>query len=183
MPFYIALAFDLQSTTAIYPYWEKLLEYDSEIFEKNFPPHISLFLCKQLDVTAVMEKIKMIANRFEQFELKFVDVARFQKPGDVIYLKPDDNHTLRELYLTVHRELSANCQGINELYLPERWIPHSTIGIKIFPEVIDEAFDAARQQFNPFSVFIESIYLAEYDPKAKEKWRYMAILKEMALEI
>lgn len=178
MPYYIALGFDFQSNSLIYPYWADLVEYNSLIFEKEFPPHISLLVCKDLDVNAVINKLKEISHLISQFLLSFEKIERFEKPGDVIYLKPANIPTLSDIHTIIIKEVGPLCNGLNDLYLPKKWIPHSTIGIKIPPEMVEDAYHFVLKRFSLFKVGVENLYLGEYDLTDGEKWRFTVVLNQ-----
>ena len=49
-------------------------------------------------------------------------------------------------------------------YLPNHWVPHAAIAVKLTPEALKEAFAVVQEKFTPFEAIAERIVLARAEP-------------------
>ena len=53
--------------------------------------------------------------------------------------------------------------------MPNRWVPHVGIALKLTPDALDVAFDIVREMFTPFEATVERIVLAKAEPYEEMK--------------
>lgn len=49
-------------------------------------------------------------------------------------------------------------------YLPNRWVPHAGIALKLTPEALKEAFAIVQEKFRPFDAMVGRIVLVKAEP-------------------
>ena len=72
--------------------------------------------------------------------------------------------------------LQDTCKRVNERllqhaqvgnkgnYLPNRWVPHAGIAVKLTPEALKVAFAIVQEKYNAFGATAEKIVLARAEP-------------------
>jgi 2'-5' RNA ligase len=135
----------------------------------NVPPHVTLAM-------VLGENEREIANECERFaseieggkEVVFASIGVFNP--FVIYLAPVMNDFLREANKAVNERLQKiAAPGNRGLYLPNNWVPHAAVAVKLNPETLKKAFAVVQEMFTPFTAKTDRLVLAKCDPYTELK--------------
>ena len=83
----------------------------------------------------------------------------------VIYLGPVMNEFLNNTCRIVNERLLQYADvGNKGRYLPNQWVPHAGIAVKLTPDALKEAFSIIQEKFSAFGATAEKIVLARAEP-------------------
>ena len=127
-------------------------------------PHVTLAIYDSLRCQSCEKKLKNLANRSHLLELNFSHIGIFNTREAVVFLAPTVTSQLLSLHVEVHDVLKQD--GLNpwELYLPGRWVPHSTLALETPPSKIPQAVEVVQKLNLPFGVSATSIGVIEFLP-------------------
>jgi 2'-5' RNA ligase len=149
---------------------EKLLEYwrwisqnggNDNLFKSGLKPHITLSSFRSTDIEIFCEKLHEFAINTDKFQITLDSISTFDLNPDVIYLKPNIITDLQRIYKDFHSYFLDVVKNVNVNCLPNNWIPHSAIGIKIKREMTKPILDDLKKNFLPFDILIEKISIIE----------------------
>ena len=139
------------------------------MLDNSVPPHLSLGLFH-----AEEEKAGEMVKLFEQFAevLKSEDSnlsLNFNGPNNfadkVIYLSVSRDEPLMKLNRDLHQLFLPHFEaGDNRNYLPENWVPHIALAVKLSGSQFEKGFDVAKNFPLPKSAKITSATLARCNP-------------------
>ena len=139
------------------------------MLDNSVPPHLSLGLFH-----AEEEKEGEMVKLFEQFAegLKSESVGfslNFNGPDNfadkVIFLSVLRNESLMKLNLDLHQLFLPHFEaGDNRNYLPENWVPHIALAVKLDHQQFEKGFEAAKNFPLPKTAKITSATLARCNP-------------------
>ena len=91
----------------------------------------------------------------------------------VIYLGPVMNEFLQDTCRIVNDRLLKYAEvGNRGRYLPNQWVPHAAIAVKLTPDALKEAFAIVQEKFSAFEATAEKIVLARAEPYEElRSWR------------
>ena len=139
------------------------------MLDNSVPPHLSLGLFH-----AKEEKAGEMVKLFEQFAevLKSEDSnlsLNFNGPNNfadkVIYLSVVRDEHLMKLNRDLHQLFLPHFEaGDNRNYLPENWVPHIALAVKLGNQQFEKGFEVAKSFPLPKSARITSATLAKCNP-------------------
>ena len=75
------------------------------------------------------------------------------------------NEFLRNTCETVNERLLKYAEvGNKGQYLPNQWVPHAAIAVKLTPDALKEAFAIVQEKFSAFGAMADRIVLARCEP-------------------
>ncbi|MGI2327403.1 2'-5' RNA ligase family protein [Planococcus sp. YIM B11945] len=116
--------------------------------ETSFPPHLTLQSFKQTKPLDLKAAVEPWAENFKQLPLSFDSLGFFKQKG-TFFLSPVSTHSLTELHRSINlstREFS----GQDPLYLPDHWVPHTTVMDNIAAPFWGPLFGRLSMEFEPF---------------------------------
>jgi 2'-5' RNA ligase len=122
----------------------KLFErkYLSKSIQAYSHPHISFQSGTTHDVRQIKRDFESLAYQMTSFEIEVTGARHFRK--DVIYLAVKRTRELAKTHKLIHRFLDDQCQGLDELYAPQHWLPHVTLAME---DLTEENFENAWMEF------------------------------------
>ena len=83
------------------------------------------------------------------------------------------NEFLQNTCRTVNERLLKYADvGNRGQYLPNQWVPHAAIAVKLTPDALKEAFVILQEKFSAFGAMAEKIVLARAEPYEELKsWK------------
>ena len=139
------------------------------MLDNSVPPHLSLGLFH-----AEEEKEEELVNLFEEFAegLKSRDAGlslNFNDPDNfadkVIFLNVSRDEPLMKLNRDLHQLFLPHFEaGNNRNYLPENWVPHIALAVKLCGPQFEKGFEVAKNSPLPKSAKITSATLARCNP-------------------
>lgn len=165
MDYAVTLKFDKETEKTIQNLIDEVAEKTGCDYMKqiNIPPHVTvcaLVSDKEEELLTEMENIVKIINK---------DVIWFANIGVfnplVIYLGPVLNQYLQNTCSLVNERLLKYADvGNRGQYLPNQWVPHAAIAVKLTPPALQEAFAIVQEKFTAFEATVEKIVLAKVNP-------------------
>lgn len=130
---------------------------------QNVPPHVTVSGLVGENEEALLSEMEKIAATMSKTPIRFVNIGVFNPL--VIYLGPLMNEFLLDTCKLVNERLLQYAEvGNKGNYLPNHWVPHAAIAVKLTPEALKEAFAIVQEAFTPFEGMVERIVLARAEP-------------------
>ena len=144
--------------------------------QSKIPPHVTVSALVSDNEEALLSEMESIAESMTKDFIWFASIGIFNP--FVIYLGPVMNEFLQNTCRTVNEKLLQYADvGNRGRYLPNQWVPHAAIVVKLTPDTIKEAFAIVQEKFSAFGATAEKIVLARAEPYEELKaWK----LKEQA---
>lgn len=165
MYFAVTLEFDKQSETMMQEMIDEVARVTGCDFMKqqNVPPHVTVCCLEGENEAVLLSEMEEIAAYMSKSAVRYANIGVFNPL--VIYLGPIMNEFLQNTCRTVNERLLQYAEvGNKGNYLPNHWVPHAGIAVKLTPEALKEAFSIVQEKFRPFEAMAERIVLAKAEP-------------------
>ena len=131
--------------------------------QAKIPPHVTVSALVSDQEEALLSEMEAIAESFRKGFLWFANIGIFNP--FVIYLGPVMNEFLQDTCKTVNERLLQFAEvGNRGRYLPNQWVPHAGIAVKLTPDALKEAFAIVQEKFTAFGATAEKLVLARAEP-------------------
>lgn len=139
--------------------------------QSKIPPHVTVSALVSDNEAAQLSEMENIAASMQKDSVFFANIGVFNPL--VIYLGPVMNEFLQDTCRTVNERLLQYASvGNKGQYLPNQWVPHTAIAVKLTPETLKEAFAIVQEKFSAFEATAERIVLARAEPYEELKsWK------------
>ncbi len=129
----------------------------NEIMTAPFP-HYSWFGCEDLQWVPARKKLKSISHSLHSFSIRTAGYGFFTGPVPVLFVALVKTPELMEMHRQMWQRLKVNLVGANELYSPEKWVPHITIAHgDLNSSNLSCAIQALAFQPLDFDIFINNV--------------------------
>ncbi len=136
--------------------------------QQKVPPHVTVCCLEGDNDEALLAEMKKIAETMSKNMVVFANIGIFNPL--VVYLGPVMNEFLLDTCKTVNERLLQYAEvGNKGNYLPNHWVPHAAIALKLTPEALYEAFAIVQKKFTPFGAIAERIVLVRAEPYEEMK--------------
>ncbi len=165
MYFAVTLEFDKESQNKIQEMIDEVARVTEcdRMKQENVPPHVTVCCLEGENEAVLLSEMEGIASSMSKSTLRFANIGVFNPL--VIYLGPIMNDFLQNTCRTVNERLLQYAEvGNRGNYLPNRWVPHAGIAVKLTPEALKVAFDIVQEKFSPFEATVERIVLVKAEP-------------------
>ena len=174
--YHISMYFDEKTTAYMHKLIEKVAQATGNdyMLEAKVPPHITLCALECEDEAVLKERLDNLVGELKQGSLQWVSIGTFL-PG-VIFVQPVLNEYLQGLMELVYAcvqgvpESTQGCRKdlpgikLKPCYKPFSWLPHNTVGKKLTPEQLTDAFRVLQKEFKVFEGKAVRIGLAKMNP-------------------
>ncbi len=131
--------------------------------KSKIPPHVTVSALESDNESALLSEMEDIAASMNKGSVSFANIGVFNPL--VIYLGPVMNEFLQDICRTVNERLLKYGEvGNRGRYMPNQWVPHAGIAVKLTPETLKEAFAIVQEKFSAFGAMAERIVLARAEP-------------------
>ena len=131
--------------------------------QSKIPPHVTVSALEGDNEAALLSEMENIAASMNKGSVFFANIGVFNPR--VIYLGPVMNEFLQDTCRTVNERLLQYASvGNRGRYLPNQWVPHTAIAVKLTPDALKEAFAIVQKKFSVFGATAERIVLARAEP-------------------
>ena len=131
--------------------------------QSKIPPHITVSALVSDNEETLLSEMESIAEAMTKDFIWFANIGIFNP--FVVYLGPVMNEFLQNTCRTVNERLLQYADvGNRGRYLPNQWVPHAAIVVKLTPDAIKEAFAIVQEKFTAFGATAEKIVLARAEP-------------------
>ncbi len=165
MDYAITLEFDKETENKIQEMIDEVAKVTGCDYMKQskIPPHVTVSALVSDNESALVTEMEMIAEELNAGAIWFANIGVFNPL--VIYLGPVMNEFLQDTCRTVNERLLKYAEvGNRGRYLPNQWVPHAAIVVKLTPDALKEAFDIVQERFTAFGAIAEKIVLARAEP-------------------
>ncbi|MBD7969245.1 2'-5' RNA ligase family protein [Paenibacillus gallinarum] len=128
-------------------------------------PHITMAVYSDIpSIESICRRLSTYFDSVIELELKFDVLASFPTTG-TLFIDPTVTEDLLKMHKKYHAEFSDLFEFSNPYYIPNNWVPHCTLAIRLSPEQILDAMKYCYKDFVPLrSKVIEvGIVKLEYD--------------------
>ena len=161
----VTLEFDKETENKIQELIDEVAKVTGCDYMKRskIPPHVTVSALVSDDEESLLLEMEKIAETMNKEFLWFANIGVFNPL--VIYLGPVMNEFLQNTCRTVNERLLQYAEvGNRGRYLPNQWIPHAGIAVKLTPEALKEAFAIVQEKFSAFGATVEKVVLARAEP-------------------
>lgn len=131
--------------------------------QSKIPPHVTVSALVSENEAELLAEMERIAETMNKDSIWFANIGVFNPL--VIYLGPVMNKFLQDTCGTVNERLLKYAEvGNRGRYLPNQWVPHAAIAVKLTPEALKDAFAIVQEKFSAFGATAEKIVLARAEP-------------------
>ena len=173
MDYAVTLEFDNETQNKIQEMIDEVARVTGCVHMKQskIPPHITVSALVSDNEEALISEMEIIAETICKEFVFFANIGVFNP--FVIYLGPVMNEFLQNTCKTVNDRLLKYADvGNRGRYLPNQWVPHAAIAVKLTPEALKEAFAIVQEKFIAFGGTAERIVLARAVPYEELKsWK------------
>jgi len=127
-------------------------------------PHVSLAVLDRVPVQRCIAMVEQFAESQRPFRATFAAFGAFPTSQGVVYLTPTPSAELLDAHRSMHRLLTELGADVHEHYVPDAWIPHSTIGFELSSEEVALALSWLHENFKPLDGMYSSMGLIEFAP-------------------
>ena len=165
MYFAVTLEFDQESQNKMQEMIDEVARVTGcdRMKQENVPPHVTVCCLEGENEAALLSEMEVIASTMRKSTVRFANIGVFNPL--VIYLGPIMTEFLQNTCRTVNERLLQYAEvGNKGNYLPNRWVPHAGIALKLTPAALKEAFAIVQERFCPFDATVERIVLVKAEP-------------------
>lgn len=164
MAWAVILFFDDHSEGRIRSLWDCLRtpESDAVLYDGASRPHLSLAVLDGQDGT-LEERVSGLSARTAPFTLTFKGLSAFPDSG-VLYLTPLASGALEAVYRDTMAALGSLTSRVWPLYLPGKWVPHTTVAMGLDDRCVRIIHRAASRIFTPFTASCLSLGVVKFRP-------------------
>jgi len=165
MDYAVTLEFDKKTETIIQEMIDEVAMTTGCDYMKQckIPPHVTVCCLIGDNEESLLSEMEQIAASMTKGSVCFANIGVFNPL--VIYLGPVMNTFLQNTCRTVNERLLQYAEvGNKGNYLPDQWVPHAGIAVKLTPEALKEAFAIVQKKFSAFGATAERIVLARAEP-------------------
>ena len=161
----VTLEFDKESENKIQELIDEVAKATGCDHMKQYkiPPHVTVSALVSDNETELLSEMEILAKTINKDSVYFANIGIFNPL--VIYLGPVMNEFLQNTCKAVNdRLLKCADVGNRGNYLPNQWVPHTAIAVKLNSESLKKAFAIVQENFTAFEVTAEKIVLARCEP-------------------
>lgn len=165
MDYAVTLKFDKETEKTIQNLIDEVAKKTGCDYMKqiNIPPHVTVCALVSDKEEALLVEMENIVKLINEDMIWFANIGVFNPL--VIYLGPVLNEYLQNTCSLVNERLLKYADvGNRGQYLPNQWVPHAAIAVKLTPPALQEAFAIVQEKFTAFEATVEKIVLARTDP-------------------
>ena len=139
------------------------LSGNSYMLDINIPPHVTLGCFFSDEQANLYERVESFAKGVTPFEVTFHTIGAFEPY--VLFASPIKDAYLAELNNSLHELLLDNYEPAeNANYLPDRWMPHCSLAVRLNKEQFAKAKVIEAETAFPFTARVTKIALAKCNP-------------------
>lgn len=139
------------------------LSGNNYMLDINIPPHVTLgcfFSDEQVDLH---ERVESFVKSVTPFEVTFHSIGAFEPY--VLFASPVKDERLTQLNALLHESLLNRYEPAeNANYLPNRWMPHCSLAVRLDAEQFAKAKAIESEIDLPFTARVTKIALAKCNP-------------------
>jgi len=138
------------------------------LISNKVPPHITIadFDCE--DISSVINSLEVYKEKIRQDFVYWASIGLFNP--SVLFLAPIVNQFFLESCEMVNNLIKAVPKAENNsYYIPNQWVPHTTIAAKLSSQEIERAFLVVNDNFKAFGGYVTKLALVQNEPRTDIK--------------
>jgi 2'-5' RNA ligase len=165
MDYAVGLYFDHASEEKLSRLTQQIAQGGANTYmlDQKIPPHITLAcICAEQPQSLIDCLDKNIAG-FHQGDIFWASLGIFMPAA--LFAAPVMNEYLLDFNARVnHLLVPVGSVGENGYYLPNQWVPHAALAVKMNRDELKLALDAVIDSFSAFGGKAERLFLAQCNP-------------------
>ncbi len=157
---------DEQSSNRIYPIIQELQANQIPI-DLDAKPHITLGIYDQIPVESFQDSLQVFCQTSACCPVHFASIGIFPTPEIVLFFAPVVTALLLAFHERFHKALQMWLPQLIPYYKPAYWVPHSTLGLGLSPQELQQALSLIIPKWEPFHATIDQIGLIQFPPNAQ----------------
>jgi len=139
------------------------LSGNNYMLDINIPPHVTLGCFFSDEQNALYERVGIFAKDIKPFDVTFNAIKAFEP--HVLFVSPVKDEYLTRSNILLHELLLSNYEPAeNANYLPDRWMPHCSLAVRLDEEQFAKAKAIESEIELPFTARVSKIALAKCNP-------------------
>lgn len=139
------------------------LSGNNYMLDIGIPPHVTLGCFFSDDQANLHERVESFAKGVAPFEVTFHSIGAFEPY--VLFASPVKDERLTRLNALLHESLLNRYEPAeNANYLPDRWMPHCSLAVRLDEEQFAKAKAIESEIDLPFTALVTKIALAKCNP-------------------
>ena len=139
------------------------LSGNSYMLDINIPPHVTLGCFLSDEQSDLLEKVESFAKSVTPFKVTFHSIGAFEPY--VLFASPVKDECLTQMNNALHKLLLNDYEPAeNANYLPDRWMPHCSLAVRLDAEQFAKAKAIESEIDLPFTARVTKIALAKCNP-------------------
>jgi 2'-5' RNA ligase len=139
------------------------LSGNSYMLDINIPPHVTLGCFFSDEQSDLPRKVESFEKSVTPFEVTFNSIGAFEPY--VLFVSPVKDECLTQLNNALHKLLLNDYEPAeNANYLPDRWMPHCSLAVRLDAEQFAKAKAIESEIDLPFTARVTKIALAKCNP-------------------
>jgi len=166
MPYAVEMFFNSECEAAIRRIWHDLADngVESVLLDIRSRPHLTLGVFSGLQLDEMCDGLEGYAREIAPFPVSFSSIGVFAIERGIVFLAAGATPTLLEVHNTFYRRFGDFGSGAWRIYLPGRWVPHSTIATDVSEELVPKAVAVARKAAFPIEGTVRELAVVKFQP-------------------
>lgn len=166
MPYAVELFLDGRSSATLRGLWERIAPISSYLLDSGGIPHLTLAVCDSFDPFAAREALEGFAREVSPFRIVYSSVGVFMAEDTVVFLAPVVTSEMLDVQHRMLDLLERYTASVWAHYHLGRWVPHSTLAMKLLPAQAGTVLEACRGSALGLPLFAraEALALVEFHP-------------------
>lgn len=164
MDFAVVLYFDSSTEGKIQTLIKKIADGigNTYMVDHAIPPHVTVAYFGKEISDGLPELLEQVVPIIGVQNVDFASVGVFNP--SVIFLAPVFTEYLLRCCTLVNEKLKPVVTVNSTQHLPDHWVPHATLAVKMSPDELKTAFDIVQREFKAFSGKATRMALAYCNP-------------------
>jgi len=165
MPCGAILTFDIQTEASIRGQWKAISEagLPSLMLEKNYPPHLTLAVCNDLDLDGMTAELPHFIAAFNPLRVEFTGYGVFTEIDPVVYLTVTRSPALSALHAAFWDIVSLYSHSLSPFYSPRSWMPHVTLDQGMPIHLAGAVIDTLLHTHRPQAGLLLDLHIVDFD--------------------
>jgi len=165
MTYAIGLYFDQASEEKLSRFTRQIAQsgVNTYMLDQKIPPHITLACVCAEQPQPMIDRLDENIAGFSQGDVFWASLGIFMPA--VLFAAPVMNEYLLDFNASVNRLLlPLGSAGENGYYLPNQWVPHAALAVRMNRDELKLALNAATDSFEAFGGKAERLFFAQCNP-------------------
>ncbi|WP_310605318.1 hypothetical protein [Anaerosporobacter sp.] len=165
MDYAIGLYFDFKTTNKITKIIEAVAQNGANTYmvDTKIPPHLTLSYFQTDHINPIINILNTHTTNWHANNIFFASLGIFVP--NVLFIAPVFTEYLQNLNIEINNLIeSVATHGDNGHYLPNQWVPHTALAVRLTDAELKASFETATAMFTAFEGQAVKLFLAECNP-------------------